>query len=245
MDAWHDTLLSAPHVEAFFDANSQRNQYLSEFALHRSLLQYEHRVRDPAHADFFYVPFYARLAYADKKANRYVRTLQRNLTTSLATCLRRSPAWRQHKGRDHFAIISSTRDPKKLFGDAWTYLKRGVTLRIEAVDNRYASSRERRRPRLHSPYEHAARRRERAPGRRLKGGHGRSRDHHDHGGLRGDGHGDGPAADASTMVIPYYVPHFAADDVRTAANAPGRPAVPRESDGSLAGRAWWRVVGRA
>ena len=51
-------------------ASSQRNQYLSEYALHRSLLQYEHRVRDPHAADFLFVPFYARLAYADKKATK-------------------------------------------------------------------------------------------------------------------------------------------------------------------------------
>ena len=57
---------------------------------------------------------------------------------ALAGCLAASPAWRRSKGRDHVAVVSSTRDPKKLFGDGWTYLKRGVTLRIEASDDRYA-----------------------------------------------------------------------------------------------------------
>ena len=32
--------------------------------------------RDPADADAFFVPFYARLAYADKKASKLVRRLQ-------------------------------------------------------------------------------------------------------------------------------------------------------------------------
>jgi hypothetical protein len=87
MDAAHAALLREPHVAPFFDPNLQRNQYLSEFALHRSLLAYSRRVVSPADADFFFVPFYARLAYADKVATKRVRRLQKNLTGTLARCL--------------------------------------------------------------------------------------------------------------------------------------------------------------
>ena len=38
MDATHARLLAQPHVAEFFDANLPRNQFLSEVALHRSIL---------------------------------------------------------------------------------------------------------------------------------------------------------------------------------------------------------------
>ena len=137
MDAAHRELLSSDHVSAFFDANVARNQYLSEVAMHRSLLLSPHRVRRPADADFFFVPFYSRLAYADRKAGRRVRRMQANLTASLERCLRLSKSWRRSGGLDHLVAISSTRDPRKLYGGAWPLLRRGVLLRIEAVDHRY------------------------------------------------------------------------------------------------------------
>ena len=203
MDHWHATLMESSHIGPFLDANVQRNQYLSEYALHRSLLQYPHRVRSPELADFFYVPFYARLAYADKKASKHVRRLQHNITSALYTCLRHSTWWRRSRGRDHFASMSSTRDPKKLFGDAWPLLKRGVMLRIEAADERYrgtsksAVARANRialvgRRRRHSPGRSHAR----SPGRSLG---------------RADSSDEALAA-SGTLVVPYYVPHFAADD---------------------------------
>lgn len=125
-------------VSAFFDPQLARNQYLSEYALHRSLLVSPNRVLSPAAAQVFFVPFYARLAYADKKASRRVRRLQANLTSTLAECLRSSAAWKRAAGRDHFVAMSSTRDPRKLYGEAWPLLKHAVLVRIEAApDRRY------------------------------------------------------------------------------------------------------------
>ena len=111
------------------------------YALHRSLLVSPHRALSPSDADFFFVPLYARLAYADKVASRAVRRMQANLTSTLAACLRASPSWRASEGRDHMVAISSTRDPRKLFGRAWPLLRRAVQLRIEAVDHRYERKR--------------------------------------------------------------------------------------------------------
>ena len=135
MDAAHERLLREAQVSAFFDANLARNQYLSEYALHRSLLLSSHRVHDPEAADVFFVPFYARLAYADRQASGRTRQLQRDLTHTLDECLGASAAWRRSGGRDHMVALSSTRDPRKLFGEAWSRLKRALHLRIEAADD--------------------------------------------------------------------------------------------------------------
>ena len=194
MDHWHETLVGSSQTGPFFDANVQRNQYLSEYALHRSLLQYAHRVRSPEAADFFFVPFYARLAYADKKATKRIRRLQHNLTGALYACLRHSPWWRRSRGRDHFASVSSTRNPEKLFGEAWPLLKRAVLLRIEAADDRYRGKAS-AATRVHRIRRGDVYQRRHAHGRRL--GHAIS---------------DGALADAATLVVPYYVPHFAEDD---------------------------------
>lgn len=118
-------------------ACAERNQYLSEYALHRSLLLSPQRVRSAAQADFFFVPFYSRLAYADKVASRGVRRQQANLTQTLHACLRASPWWRRSRGTDHVVAISSTRDPRKLFGAAWPQLRRAITLMIDTADARY------------------------------------------------------------------------------------------------------------
>jgi hypothetical protein len=139
MDRAHERLLSAPHVAGFFDPNQMRNQFISEYALHRSLLLHRDRTRDPRRASFFFVPFYSRLAYADGSATDAVRRAQANLTASLASCLRASPAWRRSGGRDHLVAISSTRSPAKLFGAAWPLLRSAVLLPIEAHDRRYRS----------------------------------------------------------------------------------------------------------
>lgn len=98
MDSAHAALLRARHVRSFFDPDLGRNQYISEYALHRSLLASPQRVEDPTAADFHFMPFYSRLAYADKKAAPRVRRLQANLTSALASCLRSSAAWRSSRG---------------------------------------------------------------------------------------------------------------------------------------------------
>ena len=193
LDGPHAALVGTGHVGPFFDANAQRNQYLSEYALHRSLLQYAHRVRRAEEADFFFVPFYARLAYADKRASKRTRRMQKNLTSALASCLRSSRWWQRARGRDHFTLISSTRNPTKLFGDAWPLLKHATILKIEAADERYTATRS-----AAALSRRAARRRKRTPGRQL-----------------GDGGGVGvahAAGEGEGIVIPYYVPHFAGDD---------------------------------
>ena len=99
MDGVHAQLLAQPHVAEFFDANLPRNQFISEVALHRSLLASPYRTLRPERADFFYIPFYSRLAYADRKATRAQRALALNATASLAACLRASPWWRRASGR--------------------------------------------------------------------------------------------------------------------------------------------------
>ena len=99
MDGVHAQLLAQPHVTEFFDANLPRNQFISEVALHRSLLASPYRTLRPERADFFYIPFYSRLAYADRKATRAQRALALNATASLAACLRASPWWRRASGR--------------------------------------------------------------------------------------------------------------------------------------------------
>lgn len=174
-----------PQVSAFFDPDLARNQYLSEYALHRALLHSPARVLDAAAADFFYVPFYARLAYADKVASKTVRRLQANLTDTLAACLRGSAAFRRSAGHDHLVAISSTRDPKKLFGAAWMLLKRAMLLRVEAAPDRR--------------YEHQG------SGRRLSQG-GSSR--------RARRAAKRTKRDSTPplLVLPYYVPNFADDE---------------------------------
>ena len=107
------------------------------------------------------------------------------------------------------AIISSTRDPRKLYREAWTLLKRALLLRIEASDGRYGQvfgpPRGHRAP-GHAPPGLAGRRRAlraRRLGARVGARHG--------------GDADARAADVAALVAPYYVPHFAADGAVSAA----------------------------
>ena len=166
MDDIHKRLLSLPRSAHFFDATGARNQYLSEFALHRSLLIHPARVSRPEAAQLFFVPFYSRMLYADRVAPASARALQRNATRVLRNCLATSAHYRRSHGRDHIATLSSTRDPKKLFGEAWTLLRRSLLLRIEAADNRYQQR--------------------------------------------------GRLQPASQLVMPYFVPRYAADDASPA-----------------------------
>ena len=137
MDELHARLLAQPHLREFFDANLPRNQFISDVALHRALLASPFRTLEPRHAHFFFVPFYSRLAYPDRKASGEQRAFRDNATATLGRCLRSSRWWRRSGGRDHLAVISSTRDPERLFGAAWPPLRKAILLRIEASDRRF------------------------------------------------------------------------------------------------------------
>ena len=137
MDWQHEAMLTDPDVAIYFDPNHQRNQFLTEFIIHRALLVSPHRVMDPALAHYFFVPFYSRLAYADRVASRSMKARQINMTQTLYTCLKNSRWMHRRAGTDHLTVISSTRDPKKLFRDAWSLLRGAITLRIENHDPRY------------------------------------------------------------------------------------------------------------
>ena len=137
MDELHARLLSAPHVREFFDANLPRNQFISDVALHRALLASPFRTLEPRRAHFFFVPFYSRLAYPDRKASGAQRAFRDNATATLSRCLRASRWWRRSGGKDHLAVVSSTRDPERLFGAAWPPLRKAILLRIEASDRRF------------------------------------------------------------------------------------------------------------
>ena len=100
-------------------------------------------MRRPEAAELFFIPFYSRLAYADKSARPRVRNLQINATRTLRSCLRESPWHRRQHGRDHVAAISSTRDPKKLFGDAWPLVRNRLDEGMSRYVTRYVTVRNR------------------------------------------------------------------------------------------------------
>ena len=125
------------------------------------------------------------MAYADKAANMNVRKLQSNLTRTLESCLRTSKRWRRSSGRDHLFAVSSTRDPRKLYGSAWHLVRRATLMRIEsAPDRRY--------DRKFKPLGNG-RRKELVHGAQMKGW-------------------DAPPAPPPPLVLPYFVPNFAEDE---------------------------------
>ena len=62
MDEALASLLRGPGAREFLHVDRQRNQYLSEVALHRALLVSQWRELDPRAADLFFVPFYSRVS---------------------------------------------------------------------------------------------------------------------------------------------------------------------------------------
>ena len=62
LDADHRALLSARSSETFLDIWHPNNQYLSDFAFHRSLLASNLVTTDPSAAAFYFVPFYSRVS---------------------------------------------------------------------------------------------------------------------------------------------------------------------------------------
>ena len=97
MDGVHAQLLSQPHVTEFFDANLPRNQFVSEVALHRSLL-----VRRAAHralaATACRVPRRRRHAAADSPPKRATAAL-RHTAASTAIPPHRHTATSPHCNR--------------------------------------------------------------------------------------------------------------------------------------------------
>jgi hypothetical protein len=138
MDRMQENLLRMRPAAEFFDADLPRNQFLTEVVLHRALLASPWRVDDPEDADLLYVPFYARLAYpGDRTGSAAQRSMHKKLTSGLTKCLRRSRAWQRSKGADHVVALSSTRDPRRLFGPAWPLLRSAYVLRVEGADKRF------------------------------------------------------------------------------------------------------------
>ena len=138
LDGPLEALVRRPALRKFFDANLAHNQYISEYALHRALLASPLRELDPTRAHWFFVPFYSRLAYANKASPPSEFAAQRALTDALARCLTASPWYRRSRGADHLSTISSTRDPAQLYGAAWPLVQKGLVLRIDN-DVRYGA----------------------------------------------------------------------------------------------------------
>ena len=138
LDGPLEALVRRPALRKFFDANLAHNQYISEYALHRALLASPLRELDPNRAHWFFVPFYSRLAYANKASPPSEFAAQRALTDALARCLTASPWYRRSRGADHLSTISSTRDPAQLYGAAWPLVQKGLVLRIDN-DVRYGA----------------------------------------------------------------------------------------------------------
>ena len=111
MERLHAELLRQPSSRTFFDPWHHHNQFLSEWAFHRSLLASALVVDAPVHADFFFVPFYARLAYSH-------RAMQAKMLAALVAGLRSSPYFARSGGRDHLLVVSSTRSMEQLYKHA-------------------------------------------------------------------------------------------------------------------------------
>jgi hypothetical protein len=137
MDSLHSQLLSQPSSRNFFDPWHQHNQFLSEYAFHRSLLSSALVTNDPKRADFFFVPFYARLAYADKQLAS--GKLQQRMVAALRSGLLDSPYFRRSGGRDHVLVVSSTRAMEQIYRDAFKLVESSILLKIELGDTRRRS----------------------------------------------------------------------------------------------------------
>lgn len=135
MERLHEELLAQPASKSFFDPWHEHNQFLSEWAFHRSLLASALVTRDPAQASFFFVPFYSRMALAGRK------DLHGKMVAALAAGLRSSPYWRRSHGRDHIVVVSSTRPMETLFKHAHPLVAPSILLKVELGDTRRKSDR--------------------------------------------------------------------------------------------------------
>ena len=146
MDTLHSELLAMPTTQRFFDPWHHHNQFLSEWAFHRSLLASMLVTQDPDAADFFYVPFYSRLAYETRKADSHARHtadsargFQRRMLIALSAGLHASPHWRRSHGRDHLLLVSSTRSMEQLFKEVTPLVAPSILLKVELGDRRRKS----------------------------------------------------------------------------------------------------------
>ena len=140
LEPLHAELLAAPSSRTFFDPWHQHNQFLSEVAFHRSLLASALVTNDPDRADFFFVPFYARIAYAEMRASAAPeRSLQARMLAALRAGLKDSRHWRRSRGRDHIYVVSSTRPMEALFGASLSLVAQSILLKIELGDRRRKS----------------------------------------------------------------------------------------------------------
>ena len=130
MDGAHRELLASAAAQNFFDPWHPHNQFLSEFAFHRSLLASPFVTRNAEDASFFFVPFYSRIL---RSANR---STQRRAQRALAAGLAASPHWQRSAGRDHLLLVSSARPMDELYGEALPYVRDAIQLKIELGDTR-------------------------------------------------------------------------------------------------------------
>ena len=144
MDELHSALVRLPTSQTFFDPWHQHNQFLSEWAFHRSLLASALVTTDPRSADFFFVPFYSRLAYETRKATDATqKVFQRRMLKALYRGLQASPFWQRSGGRDHLFVVSSTRAMEQLFKELAPLVAPAILLKIELGDTRRKSDRRR------------------------------------------------------------------------------------------------------
>ena len=133
MDEVHSELLVAPSSRTFFDAWHEHNQFLSEYAFHRSLLASPLLTSDPEAASFFFVPVYARIALANRR-------LQRKVLKRLRAGLAASAYWQRSAGRDHVFVVSSSRPMAQLYREALPLVSPSILLKVELGDSRRPTS---------------------------------------------------------------------------------------------------------
>ena len=124
LDASLEALLAERSSRKFFDPWDPHNQFLSEWAFHRSLLSSSLVTSDPKLASFFFVPFYARIAYSSKRSHRA-------LLNELQRALHASPYYQRSAGRDHMFVISSGRSMQQLFRDALPLVSSSILLKVK------------------------------------------------------------------------------------------------------------------
>ena len=73
LDTLHRQLLGSRSSASFLDIWHPRSQFLSEFAFHRALLASPFATASPESADFFFVPFYSRLALGQKNPGELIK----------------------------------------------------------------------------------------------------------------------------------------------------------------------------
>ena len=78
LDTLHRQLLGSRSSASFLDIWHPRSQFLSEFAFHRALLASPFATASPESADFFFVPFYSRLALGQKNQSARAALIVRN-----------------------------------------------------------------------------------------------------------------------------------------------------------------------